>query len=513
MATSGGEELTCHGCLEAYNVTRPSDPACLPRSFDLAAECIETCARQHAQLVPSTLIARTHLKLDELRRQLEQSSQLPRSLEAEIEAFSQELRSKVEEHIGQLRLEVREKLATVGESRHQTVQHLHALERECLFVEELARQQLSPEEASARGAEATNRLRALLETPAEVHLLALDLTLPAWPKPMVRLVQPPGGNINVAPAGVVEAALEFPDQAAWLEGDLRCFTHIPPGNSVSLDQPLTGTRVLGWCHRLASEDDGSCPAPQLAALMGLGAIAADPEAQRAVLQAIRVVAERDAARRDRMAEVVAPVLCRLFAECCTEDGNSLAADLTAAIKTLAGSRQGPSLFGSCLEPIQQRLMARPGQPLAADLLCILVHLLPELSYSQALPWAVLFAQLLGDARFASNHRAVAQLLRAAQAMAQVRRREIRQCPQFLPYREAFRMLFQGLLAPVVRLLGNTDAMDHAPLAEGLLGFLHDVAMADGPFAASLRGAGVPRLLEDLQSHPVVMANPTLGKLP
>ncbi|KAJ4456619.1 hypothetical protein PAPYR_8101 [Paratrimastix pyriformis] len=506
---------------------------------DLTLPCLSArrAARELLFAVLSTLLAQQRLEAQ--RRTLERTAtQTPESFDATIEVAVQQMHQAVDESGNRIRQQVRENASKIAESRHLLEQNQQALQHE---LEELSRQQTSPE-AHILVVEVGKRIQALLDAPqVDVPAISLDLTVPA---DLTQALSTLGRVETVGDERPADApkALNFPQPG--LEAPLRLFARVPRG------QPTTRAHILQWYRRLIDMDDGTCPALQLAALLELPDFAKDHEALRATIQATRAVAERDAKRKGRVAELAAPAVCRLLPAC----PPAILGDVLAVIVSLSQAPNGPSLLNPCFEPVHKLLSANPNHPLATESLRICAQLAPALSASQFGACTTLcasiasnvrflangeaFAQLLGLIKqlaqreeyssmvtlysallcivpFMANPDAVAQLWTAMHRTAQLKRQQIYAAPNgwVACYQGEFLAMFRDLQYSALELLDDGQALDNAPLVEMLLAFLQILWTTHGTLKQCLQEAAYPDRLASLQGHPVLQAHPELGKLP
>ncbi|KAJ4456620.1 hypothetical protein PAPYR_8102 [Paratrimastix pyriformis] len=530
--------LECPTCRQETRIPVPFDPSCLSRNFELAA-LVVAAPGQQPPLVPPSLLAQAQQRLEAQRRTMERAaSQTPDSFDATIEAAVQQMRQAVDESGNRIRQQVRENASKIAESLHLLEQNQQALQHE---LEELSHQQTSPE-AHILVVETVKRIQALLGVPqVEVPAISLDLTVPAEFTQALSTL----GRVETVgeenPADAPKALNLPPDQVA----PIRRFTHVPMG------QPITRAHILQWYRGLIAMDNGTCPAPQLLALLELPDFAKDPEALRATLQTTRALAERDAKRKGRVAELLAPAVCRFLPACPA----SVLGDVLAVVLSLSQAPNGPTMFNPCFEPVHKLLSANPNHPLVIESLRICTQLAPVLDSSQFGACTTLcasmasntrflanseaLAQLLGlikqlaqrddyssmaklysalasNIPFMTNHDAVAQLLTAMHRTAQLKQNEMtrsRHPPWVADRHSEFVAMFRDHLYPALGLLDEGHAMDNAPLVEMLLAFLQILWVTDGTLKQCLLDAGYPDQLASLQGHPVLQAHPELGKLP
>ncbi|KAJ4456622.1 hypothetical protein PAPYR_8104 [Paratrimastix pyriformis] len=504
-----------------------------------SARSIEDKEEGQQPLAPPSLLAQAQQRLEEQRRRLERSaSQTPESFDATIEAAVQQMRQAVDESGKRIRQQVRENASKLAESRNLLEQNHQVLQHECSVLEELTHQPLSPTDSHTRVGETVKRIQALLDAPqVEISAISLDLAVPAEFTQALSTL----GRVETVgeerPADVPKA-LNFPQPG--LEAPLRLFAH------VSMGQPVTRARVLQWLRSFVDMDDGTWPAPQLAALLELPDFAKDPEAQRAILRAARAVAERDATRKYKVTNLVAPAVCRLLPDCPPD----LLGDVLAVVEFLTPN--SPSLFQPCFAPVHKLLSTHPNHPLAAELLRICVQLAPIFDSSQCgacitlcanlainthflanseavaqllglikllaqkgyfSPMMTLYSALVSNIPFMANHDAVAQLLAAMHQTAQQKLQQImyRSSRDWQSVHQEFVTMFRDLLYPALGLLDDARAVGNTPLVEMLLAFLQDLWWND-TLRQLLKDAGYPRRLASLQGHPVIRAHPELGKL-
>ncbi|KAJ4456621.1 hypothetical protein PAPYR_8103 [Paratrimastix pyriformis] len=534
----GTSVLECPTCRQETRIPVPFDPSCLSRNFELAA--LVVAAPGQPPLVPPSLLAQAQQRLEAQRRTMERaSSQTPESFDATIEAAVQQMRQAVDESGNRIRQQVRENASKIAESLHLLEQNQQALQHE---LEELSRQQTSPE-ARILVVETVKRIQALLGVPQiDVPAISLDLTVPAE---FTQALSTLGRVETVGEEKPADApkALNFPQPG--LEPPLRLFARVPRG------QPTTRAHILQWYRRLIAMDDGTCPALQLAALLELPDFAKDPEALRATLQAARAVAERDAKRKGRVAELAAPAVCRLLPAC----PPAILGDVLAVVVSLSQAPNGPTMFNPCFAPIHKLLAANPNHPLATESLRICAQLAPSLNSSQFGECTTLCASMASNARFLANNEALAQLLGLIKQLAQrddyssmaklysalvsnipfmanpdavaqlltamLRTAQLKYNSIWSYTSSAWRAdrrselvaMFRDHLYPALELLDDGRAMDNAPLVEMLLTFLQELWKYDDTLKQCLQEAAYPERLASLQGHPVLQAHPELGKLP
>ncbi|KAJ4454499.1 hypothetical protein PAPYR_10761 [Paratrimastix pyriformis] len=269
-------------------------------------------------------------------------------------------------------------------------------------------------------------------------------------------------------------------------------------------QPLTRSGILAWCRRLVTDGapaEGSCPADQLADLLGHPAFADDHKALRHILRAIRAAAPKSKLIKN----VAAAPLTQLLGHCPPDLLGTLVSAIRYTMHTWEAkmmpkwqeirrwiespaARESPALLGAYLGILGTQLI-------------VVTWELPECREC-----AQLLAHLASSPGFLVNYSAHTPFFRALRQLSVVwEKRMGTRAPEISAAFRVFAFL-------IVQLLRDDGAMAIPQISAALLDTALILGRSDPVFKGTLREAGLTGMYDRLLEHPTITADAAQGKM-
>ncbi|KAJ4461012.1 hypothetical protein PAPYR_2447 [Paratrimastix pyriformis] len=462
--------LGCPECRTPTPIPRPFDPACFRRNFGLA------------DMLPG---AHGKEEIERLQRARDEAAALTLdAVEHQVGALGIAMHRLVDDYCRELNEAARAKAPEVEESIRTAEARIQEL-----------REALAPPPAKVpRPDETIGQLHALLDAPVEVKGLDVDL------KPPTADLLNDLNRVDVKrllPKKKEEEEPPLVFDNPELTVALRVLSAIPPA------QPLTRTKILAWCRRLVTDGapaDGSCPADQLADLLGHPAFADDHNGMSLILRAIKA------------AFIPTREHARLLKRC----PSGLFEDLVRAIGVVCLTWE-PAVLPSW--PTMRRMMEIQAARASPDLIFYLMGiLLIQLAKQQ---WesrdyrecAQSLARIIPSPGFLANYPAQEFFIRILQPLAAAWQKCLPARPSAtgLHHDPDISAAFRVFAFLIVQLLRDDGAMAIPRLSEALLGTALNLGRADPVFKDTLRNAGLTGMYDRLRNHPTITANADQGK--